>query len=72
MAIIDMDVAIVPRMKRRFPEKEPARGEEQETVLQMISRHFHAHTFIPDQNGTHKTPEQLHRDSGVSLAKDKA
>ncbi|OXV06127.1 hypothetical protein Egran_06105 [Elaphomyces granulatus] len=46
---------------------EPARGEEQETVLQMFSRHFHAHTFIPDQNGTHKTPKQLHRDSATEM-----
>jgi hypothetical protein len=46
---------------------EPARGEEQETVLQMFSRHFHAHTFIPDENGTHKTPRQLHRDSATEM-----
>ena len=47
---------------------EPARGEEQDTVLLMYSRHFHSHTFIPDQNGTHKTSKQFHLDSATEMS----
>ena len=51
----------------REGQMEPARGKEQDTVLQMYSPHFHSHTFIPNQNGTHKTSEQLHRDSATEM-----
>ena len=32
---------------------ETASGDEQDTVLEIFSRHFNSHTLIPDQNGTY-------------------
>ena len=41
--------------------------EERETVLQTISRHFNAHSLIPDQNGTLRSPADIHRDCATEM-----
>jgi len=40
---------------------ETSRGDEQDTVLDIFSRHYNSHPLIPDQNGTYRSAEQIHR-----------
>lgn len=40
---------------------------ERNIVLAMFSRHFNMHTMIPDQNGTHRSAEQIHFDCADEL-----
>ena len=35
---------------------------DRSTVLAIFSRHFNAHSLIPDKNGTLRTPEVIHRE----------
>ncbi|KAI9806204.1 MAG: hypothetical protein M1825_006319 [Sarcosagium campestre] len=37
--------------------------EERETVLQMFERHYNMHPLIPDQNGTYRSSNAIHRES---------
>ncbi len=48
----------------RFDEKgrlEPS-IEERQTVMKMFSRDYNMHPSIPDQNGTHRSAETIHRE----------
>ena len=36
-------------------------SEEQDTVLDIFSRHYNAHPLIPDQNGTYQYARYIHR-----------
>ena len=35
---------------------------EKDTVIDMFSKHFNSHPLIPDQNGTYRSGQQIHRD----------
>ncbi len=40
---------------------ETSSGDEQDTVLDIFSRHYNSHPLIPDQNGTYRSTEHIHR-----------
>jgi hypothetical protein len=40
---------------------ETSTSDEQTTVLEIFSRHYNSHTFIPDHNGTFRSAEDIHR-----------
>ena len=40
---------------------ETSTSEEQDTVLDIFSRHYNAHPLIPDQNGTYQCAKDIHR-----------
>jgi hypothetical protein len=40
---------------------ETVSGNEQELVLSIFSRHYNSHPLIPDQNGTYRSAEHIHR-----------
>ena len=46
---------------------EPASGDEQDTVIEIFSRHFNSHSLIPDQNGTYRSAEHIHRDCATEM-----
>src|ERR1700684_1581044 len=41
---------------------EPKDSLENKTVLNVFSNHFNSHPFVPDQNGTCRSAQQIHRD----------
>ena len=41
--------------------------QEQNTVLEIMARHFHLHPLIPDDNGTFKSSEMIHRESATEM-----
>jgi hypothetical protein len=41
--------------------------QEKEAVLTMFSTHFNVHPLIPDQNGTYRTAQQIHKDSAREM-----
>lgn len=41
---------------------EPKDIQEKNTVVNIFSNHFNSHPFIPDQNGTCRSAQQIHRD----------
>ena len=54
-----------PSKDERFPEKgrvSVASVDESNALLAIFSRHFNMHPLIPDQNGTLRSPEQIHMD----------
>jgi hypothetical protein len=40
---------------------ETSTNDDQITVLEIFSRHYNSHPFIPDQNGTFRSAEDIHR-----------
>ena len=59
-----------PSRSQRFDETgrmETATPQERESGLNMVCRHFNAHSSIPDQNGTFRTPETIHSESASEL-----
>ena len=66
MEIIDTVDALALRRQLLLPRAEWKRrmetstSEEQDTVLDIFSRHYNAHPLIPDQNGTYQYAEYIH------------
>ncbi|EGU82050.1 hypothetical protein FOXB_07435, partial [Fusarium oxysporum f. sp. conglutinans Fo5176] len=46
---------------------ETANGDEQNTVLDIFSRHFNPHPLIPDQNGIYRSAERIYRDCAAEM-----
>ena len=46
---------------------ETASGDEQDTVLEIFSRHYNSHTLIPDQNGTYRSAGHIHHFCAVEM-----
>ncbi|PVH96191.1 hypothetical protein DM02DRAFT_688395 [Periconia macrospinosa] len=46
---------------------EIASGDEQNTVLDIFSRHFSSHPLIPDQNGIYRSAERIYRDCAAEM-----
>ena len=40
---------------------ETSSNEEKDTVLSIFTRHYNSHPLIPDQNGTYRTANDIHR-----------
>ncbi|KAK9490143.1 hypothetical protein V1508DRAFT_425718 [Lipomyces doorenjongii] len=40
---------------------ETTKVNEQDTVLDIFSRHYNCHPLIPDQNGSYQSAEYIHR-----------
>ncbi|KAK9245725.1 hypothetical protein V1506DRAFT_458451 [Lipomyces tetrasporus] len=40
---------------------ETTKANEQETVLDIFSRHYNSHPLIPDRNGSYRSAEHIHR-----------
>ena len=59
-----------PSRAATFDEKgriEQISTEENDTVLQMFSRHFNSHPLIPDRNGTFRSAEVIHRECASEM-----
>lgn len=41
--------------------------ENRETVLEIFSRYFNCQSFMPDQNGTYRSPDVIHRDCAMEI-----
>ena len=46
---------------------ETSTSDEQDTVLEIFTRHYNSHPFIPDQNGTFRSAEEIHRLSASEM-----
>ncbi|KAL1989584.1 hypothetical protein VTN49DRAFT_6781 [Thermomyces lanuginosus] len=46
---------------------EPANKDERDSVLEIMRRHFHLHPLIPDENGTFKSAETIHRECAAEM-----
>lgn len=46
---------------------EPCTPEERNTVLDIVSRHFNAHSAIPDKNGTFRDVDTIHRECATEM-----
>lgn len=59
-----------PSRTEKFEDEgrlEPRTKDEKQAILDMMCRHFHFHPFIPDQNGTFKSSDLIHRECATEM-----